>query len=220
MAPRAVSGSHLESGNLWQLPSLCASVSPLLSIILFTVLGNHMKITWVNLRHSKCSKVNAHCRLAILPDHLCANCRPVYFYSFSLSPHKPKVSIISISLIKRLREVIKLAEYCFKSLRSVSKLSVSNSLVLSPLRPHLLIQWGSIMCSMEIKWRKWRDVQVAQLVERPILGFRTGHDLRVMRWSHPLGSVLNGELPGNLTLPLLPDPPNVCTRALSLKTYK
>lgn len=45
--------------------------------------------------------------LVLLPEH-CAVI--IYIFKFFLSPHKPKVSIASISQIERLREVIKLAE--------------------------------------------------------------------------------------------------------------
>ena len=43
---------------------------------------------------------------------------------------------------------------------------------------------------------------MAQLVEGPILGFASGHDLRVMRLSPIMGSMLSVESASPLLLPL------------------
>ena len=57
-------------------------------------------------------------------------------------------------------------------------------------------------------WGSW----VAQLVECPILGFSSGHDLRVVRLSPVLVSVLSGGMLEVLSLSLhsVPAPAHAC----------
>ena len=55
---------------------------------------------------------------------------------------------------------------------------------------------------------------MAQLVKHPTFDFGSGHDLRVMRRSPMLGSMLSGE---SASLPLLPTPLTVQAGTLSLK---
>ena len=60
-------------------------------------------------------------------------------------------------------------------------------------------------------WNTWE----AQLVKHLTLGFSSGHELRVMRWSPELGSTIIAGDYLHLSLPL-PSGPQLHTRSLSL----
>ena len=59
---------------------------------------------------------------------------------------------------------------------------------------------------------------VVQLVERPTLGFSSGHDLRVMGPSPALGSVLSGRVCWRFSA--LPLPALLGTHVVSLSLYQ
>ena len=67
-----------------------------------------------------------------------------------------------------------------------------------------------------IKSRVSRVSWVAQSVKRPILGFGSGYDLRVVRSSPSWGSSLHIRLLETFLLPLPLRPPTLCTFSLSL----